>query len=281
MLLATLSFSGMHATIKHVSTDLHPFEIAFFRNFFGLVALFPFFIRHGLTPLKTNRIGLHVGRVALNIGSMLAFFYAISITPLAEVIALSFAAPIFATLLAIFIFREKVALTRWMAILFGFAGTVVILRPGYEALSLGPILALMAAMTWGSAVIIIKTLSKTDSSVTITAYMVLFMTPLSLIPALLVWEWPTWERLAWLALVGSFGTAGHLTMNVAIKLAPTNVVMPIDFVRLIWVAIIGYFIFAEIPDIFVWIGGAMIFLSGLWIAHAENQNRKNETDSRF
>ena len=281
MLLATLSFSGMHATIKHVSTDLHPFEIAFFRNFFGLVALFPFFIRNGLTPLKTNRIGLHVGRVALNIGSMLAFFYAISITPLAEVIALSFAAPIFATLLAIFIFREKVALTRWMAILFGFAGTVVILRPGYEALSLGPILALMAAMTWGSAVIIIKTLSKTDSSVTITAYMVLFMTPLSLIPALLVWEWPTWEQLAWLALVGSFGTAGHLTMNVAIKLAPTNVVMPIDFVRLIWVAIIGYFIFAEIPDIFVWIGGAMIFLSGLWIAHAENQNRKNETDSRF
>ena len=212
---------------------------------------------------------------------MLAFFYTISITPLAEVIALSFAAPIFATLLAIFIFREKVALTRWMAILFGFAGTVVILRPGYEALSLGPILALMAAMTWGSAVIIIKTLSKTDSSVTITAYMVLFMTPLSLIPALLVWEWPTWEQLAWLALVGSFGTAGHLAMNVAIKLAPTNVVMPIDFVRLIWVAIIGYFIFAEIPDIFVWIGGAMIFLSGLWIAHAENQNRKNENASRF
>ena len=279
MLIATLSFSGMHATIKHVSTDMHPFEIAFFRNFFGLVALFPFFIRHGLAPLRTSRIGLHMGRVGLNIGSMIAFFYAISITPLAEVIALSFAAPIFATLLAIFFFRETVGLTRWTAIFLGFAGTLVILRPGYEAITLGPVLALMAAMTWGSAVIIIKSLSKYDSSVTITAYMVLFMTPLSLIPALFVWEWPTLEQLAWLALVGSFGTAGHLTMNVAIKVAPTNVVMPIDFVRLIWVAIIGYFIFAEVPDIFVWIGGAMIFASGIWIAHAENRSRK-ETSGR-
>jgi len=278
MLFATLSFSGMHSTIKHVSADMHPFEIAFFRNFFGLVALFPFFLRHGLAPLKTNRIGLHFGRVALNIGSMIAFFYAISITPLAEVIALSFAAPIFATLLAIFFFRETVGITRWIAIFLGFFGTIIILRPGFEAITLGPILALLSALTWGSAVIIIKNLSKTDSTVTITAYMVLFMTPLSLIPALFVWEWPSWEQLAWLALIGSFGTAGHLTMNLAIKLAPTNVVMPIDFVRLIWVAIIGYFIFAEIPDIFVWIGGAMIFASGLWIAQAENRHRKQNAE---
>ena len=276
MLFATLSFSGMHSTIKHVSADMHPFEIAFFRNLFGLVALFPFFMRHGLAPLKTNRIGLHFGRVALNIGSMIAFFYAISITPLAEVIALSFAAPIFAPLLAIFLFRETVGITRWVAILLGFFGTIVILRPGFEAITIGHILALLSAVTWGSAVIIIKNLSKTDSTVTITAYMVLFMTPLSLIPALFVWEWPSWEQLAWLALIGSFGTAGHLTMNLAIKLAPTNVVMPIDFVRLIWVAIIGYFIFAEIPDIFVWIGGAMIFASGLWIAQAENRHRKQK-----
>ena len=278
MLFATLSFSAMHSTIKHVSADMHPFEIVFFRNFFGLVALFPFFLRHGLAPLKTNRLGLHFGRVALNIGSMIAFFYAISITPLAEAIALSFAAPIFATLLAIFFFRETVGIARWIAIFLGFFGTIVILRPGFEAITLGPILALLSALTWGSAVIIIKNLSKTDSTVTITAYMVLFMTPLSLIPALFVWEWPSWEQLAWLALIGSFGTAGHLTMNLAIKLAPTNVVMPIDFVRLIWVAIIGYFIFAEIPDIFVWIGGAMIFASGLWIAQAENRHRKQKAE---
>ncbi|MGB0629522.1 MAG: DMT family transporter [Alphaproteobacteria bacterium] len=278
MVVSTLAFSGMHSTIKFVSADMHPFEIAFFRNFFGLVALAPFFVRHGLAPLKTTRIGLHIGRVSLNIGSMIAFFYAISITPLAEVIALSFAAPVFATFLAIFFFREMVGPARWIAILMGFAGTLVILRPGYEEIALGPVLAVLAAMTWGGAVMIIKSLSRTDSSLTITAYMVIFMTPLSLIPALFVWQWPTWEQLAFLALVGAFGSAGHLTMNQAIKLAPTNVVMPIDFVRLIWVAIIGYFIFAEVPDIFVWIGGAMIFASGLWIAHAENRKRKETPD---
>lgn len=276
MVVATLSFSAMHTAIKYVSsTGLHPFEIAFFRNFFGLLALSPFFFRHGLAPLKTNRFGLHFGRVALNIGSMLAFFYAISITPLAEVIALSFAAPIFATFLAIVLLREVVGIARWGAILMGFAGTVVILRPGFEEITLGPILALLAAMTWGSAVIIIKSLSRTDSSVTITLYMVLLMTPLSLVPAVFVWEWPTWHQLFFLVLVGGFGTLGHLSMTQAIKLAPTNAVMPIDFVRLIWVAIIGYFIFGEVPDIFIWVGGAMIFASGLWIAHSENEIRKS------
>ena len=275
MLVATLSFSGMHGTIKHVGGDMHPFEIAFFRNFFGLLALFPFFIRHGLKPLRTNRIGMHFARVMLNIGSMFAFFYAISITPLAEVIALSFAAPIFATVLAVFFFREIIGPARWIAIMVGFAGTVVILRPGYDEISLGSVLTLLAALVWGGAVMIIKSLSRTDSSVTITAYMVLLLTPLSLIPALFVWTSPSMDQLIWLALIGGLGTLGHLAMNQAIKLAPTNVVMPIDFVRLIWVAILGYFIFGELPDIFVWMGGAMIFASGLWIAHAENRIRKN------
>ncbi|MEX2453704.1 MAG: DMT family transporter [Rhodospirillaceae bacterium] len=273
MVMATLSFSGMHASIKHVSLDMHPFEVTFFRNVFGLVVLLPFFVRYGLKPLRTTRIRMHLGRAALNIGSMTSFFYAISITPLAEVISLSFAAPVFATVLAIFIYKETVGVARWAAIGLGFAGTLVILRPGYDAITLGPVLAVASAMTWGCAVIMIKSLSRTDSSLTITAYMAILMSPLSLVLALFVWEWPTWYQLAVLLLVGTFGSAGHLCMNQALKLAPTNVIMPIDFVRLIWVAVIGYFLFAEVPDIFVWAGGAMIFASGLWIAHGENRLR--------
>ena len=265
----------MHAGIKHVGEDLHPFEIAFFRNFFGLIALFPFFLKYGLQPLKTKRLGMHFGLVFLNIGSMLAFFYAISITPLAEVIALSFAAPIFATVLAIFIFKELVGISRWAAIFTGFLGTLVILRPGFDEMGLGPLLAIGSALTWGGAVIVIKSLSRTDSSVTITAYMVLLLTPLSLIPAVFFWSWPNLNQLFWLALIGIFGTIGHLTMNQAIKLAPTNVVMPIDFIRLIWVAILGYFIFGEQPDAYVWVGGTMIFASALWVAHSESFRREN------
>ena len=278
MIASTLAFSGMHTTIKHVSGDVDTFIIVFFRNLFGLVALMPLFLRHGLAPLKTTRIGTHTLRVTINFASMAMFFYALSITPLAEVAALTFSAPIFATVLAIFIFKEGVGMSRWVAISIGFAGTVVILRPGFESVNVGALLAVGAALLWGSAVMIIKDLGRTDSALTITTYMVLLLIPISLVPALFVWEWPTWEQLGWLLLVGICGSAGHLLLNHALKQAPTNVVMPIDFFRLIWVAIFGYFLFGEVPDVFVWIGGAMIFASGLWIAHTENQKRKEAPD---
>jgi drug/metabolite transporter (DMT)-like permease len=279
MVFSTLAFSSMHATIKHVSGDVDTFMIVFFRNLFGFVALLPLFMRHGLTPLKTNRLGTHAARVTINFASMAMFFYALSITPLAEVAALTFSAPIFATFLAIFFFKEVVGFNRWAAIFLGFLGTVVVLRPGFEQVSLGAILALSAALTWGGAIMIIKSLSKTDSALTITAYMVLLLIPISLVPALFVWEWPTWGQLGWLMLVGIFGSAGHLTLNMALRAAPTNAVMPLDFVRLIWVAIFGFFIFGEVPDIFVWIGGAMIFASGLWIANSESRKGKDDKEA--
>jgi drug/metabolite transporter (DMT)-like permease len=276
MVVSTLAFSGMHTTIKHVSGDVDTFIIVFFRNLFGFIALLPLFLQHGFAPLRTTRIGTHALRVIINFASMAMFFYALSITPLAEVAALTFSAPIFATVLAIFIFKETVGIGRWVAIAIGFAGTVVVLRPGFEAMNHGALLAVGAALLWGTAVMIIKDLGRTDSPLTITTYMVLLLIPISLVPALFVWEWPTWSQLGWLSLVGLFGSIGHLLLNHALKQAPTNVVMPIDFARLIWVAIFGYFLFAEVPDIFVWIGGAMIFASGLWIAHSENQKRKSD-----
>ena len=279
MVFSTLAFSSMHATIKHVSGEIDTFMVVFFRNLFGFVALMPLFMRHGLAPLKTKRLGTHAARVTINFASMAMFFYALSITPLAEVAALTFSAPIFATFLAIFFFKEVVGFNRWAAIFLGFLGTVVVLRPGFEQVSLGAILALSAALTWGGAIMIIKSLSKTDSALTITAYMVLLLIPISLVPALFVWEWPTWIQLGWLMLVGIFGSAGHLTLNMALRAAPTNAIMPIDFVRLIWVAIFGFFLFGEVPDIFVWVGGAMIFASGLWIAHSENEKRKDDDKS--
>ncbi len=279
MVVSTLAFASMHTTIKHVSGEVDTFIIVFFRNLFGFVALTPLFVRHGLSPLRTRRIKTHALRVAINFASMAMFFYALSITPLAEVAALTFSAPIFATFLAIFFFKETVGIGRWCAILVGFAGTVVVLRPGFETVSTGALLAIGAALLWGSAIMIIKDLSRTDSALTVTAYMVLLLIPISLVPALYVWEWPSWGQLGWLSLIGLFGSIGHLLLNMALRQAPTNVVMPIDFARLIWVAAFGFVLFGEVPDIFVWIGGAMIFASGLWIAHGENAKRKEDRDA--
>ena len=202
MALFTLCMSAMHAAVRHVSGDLHPFEIAFFRLLFGFVIVLPWFIKLGWAPLKTRRFGLLSLRGVLNLACMMAFFFALSITPLAEVTALMFSAPIFATVLAMAVFGERAGARRWIAIAFGFAGTIVVLRPGFGSIGLGPMLVLFAAFGWGICMVIIKSLGRTESSVTIIAYMSLIMTPLSLIPALWVWQWPTDWQWGWLLVIG-------------------------------------------------------------------------------
>lgn len=276
MLASTVMFSCMHGTIRHMSAELHPFEIAFFRNLFGLAMLAPLLFRYGIAPLRTAKLKLHVLRGFFNITSMLCFFYALSIAPLTDVAAMTFASPIFATALAVFVFGEKVGIRRWTAIVIGFAGTLVVLRPGFEGVALGPLLALFASLIWGVALLMIKVLVRTESSLTITAYMMILLTPFSLIPAVFFWQWPTGEQYSWLAFTAVLGTSGHLFLNQALKVAETSVVMPVDFVRLIWVAIIGFFAFGEVPDLFTWIGGAIIFSSALYIAYRENVRRRQE-----
>lgn len=273
MLVFTLAMGTMHGCIRHVSAALHPFEIAFFRNVFGLIVVVPWLVRLGLAPLRTAKLGLLTLRGVLNVISMLAFFTALAITPLAEVTALSFSAPIFATLLAMVVFGERAGIRRWTAIVVGFLGTLVILRPGYAEVGLGALLTVFSALLWGVCMVIIKSLGRTESAVTITIYMSLVMAPLSLIAALFVWQWPTWEQLAWLVGIGILGGAGQLAMAEALRVAETHVIMPIDFMKLIWVAAIAYVWFAEVPDVFALIGGVMIFGATAFIAWREHVMR--------
>ena len=274
MLIATICFSLMHALIRHMSTELHPFELAFFRNLFGLLVVMPWFVRYGLRPLKTKRLGLHGLRAGINVMAMLMFFYALSVTPLADVAALSFTAPIFATVLAIVVLKEVVGRRRWAAILFGFCGTLVLLRPGFEMVSQGQILVVVSALFWACALIVIKILGRTESSVTITTYLILLMAPLSAIPAAMVWRTPTVDQLSVMALMGVLGTFGQLLMTQALKEGDTNVVMPLDFLKMIWAVLLGFFIFGEVPGIFTWLGGAMIFSSITYIAYREHKVRQ-------
>lgn len=273
MLVFALAMGTMHGCIRHVSAGLHPFEIAFFRNVFGLIAVLPWLVRLGLAPLRTAKLGLLTLRGVLNVISMLAFFTALSIAPLAQVTALSFSAPIFATLLAMVVFGERAGIRRWTAIVIGFVGTLVILRPGVAEVGLGAMLAVFAALLWGVCMVIIKSLGRTESAVTITIYMSLVMAPLSLIAAIFVWQWPTGEQLLWLVGIGMLGGTGQLAMAEALRVAETHVIMPFDFIKLIWVSIVAYFAFAEVPEAFTWIGGVMIFGSAAFIAWREHVMR--------
>jgi len=269
MLLSGIIMSCMHASIRHVSADLHPFEIAFFRLLFGLLPLLPWFFKLGLAPLKTNRLGLLTLRGVLNLTCMLAFFYALSITPLVEVTALVFAGPIFATIGAMVAFGERVGGRRWAAIAVGFIGVMVVLRPGFQDIGLGQMLALFATIMWSVCMIIIKSLGRTESSLTITVYMSLVMAPLALLPALWVWQWPTGEQFLWLAAIGILGGSGQMAMTEALKAGETHVIMPMDFTRLIWISAIAYIAFAEVPGFYTWIGGAIIFTATAFIAWRE------------
>jgi drug/metabolite transporter (DMT)-like permease len=271
MVLSTLFFAIMHGLVRHVSATIHPFEIAFFRNLFGLLVIAPWLLRLGLVPLRTTRIATHGIRAGLNVIAMLMFFTALSIAPLTDVTALAFTAPIFASLLAMMVMGELVGPRRWAAIAVGFAGVVVVLRPGFGEVGGGELLALVAAAVWGGVLVIIKSLGRTDTSVTITAYMSLLMTPLALIPALFVWQWPDWPTLGWLVAIGIFGNLGQLTTAQALREAETSVVMPFDFGKLVWITVIAYLAFGEVPSPFAWLGGGMILASAVYIVLRERK----------
>lgn len=276
MVASTICFASMHGAVRYLALreHLHPFEIAFFRTFFGLLALAPWFIRQGLMPLRTQRFGLHAARALINVVAMLMFFMGLGLTPIAQVQALGFTAPLFASLLAILVLKEKVFLWRWGALIVGFIGALIIIRPGFKSVDLGSLLVLGSAAIWSCAIIIIKTLSRTDSSVTITAYMVLLMSPLSLVPALFFWQWPNGEQLLWLAFVGISGTLAQLVMTQAFHVADTTAVLPLDFMKLVWGAMIGYVVFSEVPDAGVWLGGITVFAAATYIAYRESQNKR-------
>lgn len=273
MLGATVIMIVQHSMMKHVVETLPALEILFFRAITAFLFFLPWMLRSGLAIFRTNRIGLHILRTGLQAVSSLTFILALKSTALATATALHFTAPIFATVIAVFTLGERISVRRWSAILLAFAGTYVILRPGYAAIDQGSILAIISAFCWGIAIIIIKVMARTDSSVTITAYMYLLMTPLTLIPALYDWHWPTLVEYGWLILIGVTGALAHLLTAESLKRGDTHVVTPLDFFRLIWATLAGYFLFAEFPDVFVWIGGAMIFGGVSYIAWREHTLR--------
>ena len=278
MLVTTLVFTAMQVTVRHVAEDMHPFQVAFFRNVFGFAVLSPLIFSSGFTIFRTTKLRLHAMRAVLQTAGMLLFFTALTLAPLTEVVALSFTSPLFATVLAILILREKAGVRRWAALVAGFVGALIILRPGVAVVGLGPLLVVFSSLVWGGAMIFIKVLGRTDSSLTITAYMGLFMVPMSLIPALFVWEWPALDVVPFLLLIGIFGAAGHLALAQAFKEADTTAVMPFDFMRLIWASLLGFIVFAEVPDVWTWIGGSVIFGSATYIAFREARRRQDKPD---
>lgn len=274
MLGATLVFVFMHAAIRHIASEVDPIEIAFFRNFLGLVFLAPVFLRYGLAPLRTKLFRMHFWRAAINLVNMITYYIGLRLTPLAEATALNFTAPLFAALLATVFLGETLRLRRALALIVGLSGAIVIVRPGFEALNPGALLVIFSAVLWGGIMVMIKIIGRTESSLTITLWVLILMTVMSFPPALFVWQWPTLLQFGWLTFIAVVGTIGQLMLAQALKEAEATAILPIDFFRLIWAAVTGYLAFGEVPDIFTWTGGIMIFGAATYIAIREKKLRK-------
>jgi len=274
MCASTVLFSSMHVLVRYVSRDMPPLQIAFFRNAFGIIIFMPLLASSGLTFLRTKRLGLHAVRGLLNVGAMLMFFSALGLSPVARITALSFTAPLFMALLSVLFLGERFRIRRWMALVLGFAGTVIIIRPGMIPVDLGSLLTVGAALLWAVTMVVIKILSRTESSLAITAYMNLFLGLFSLGPALWVWVTPPPQMWVWLVAIGVLGTVAQLALSQALKETEPTAVMPFDFLKLVWTTLLGLWVFGELPDLLTWIGAVVVFASSFYIAWREHQDRR-------
>ena len=271
MLVSAAALAGLTGVVRHMSAGLHPFEIAFFRSFFGLLILAPWLMRSGLGVLRTKRLGLYTLRCALGVATMLMWFTAISMVPLADAVALGFTSPLFVILGAALFLGEVVRGRRLGATLCGFAGALIILRPGGGVLDPGAVLVLLSAVTLAGANLSVKELSRTEPVQAIVTYMVIFMVPLTFIPALLVWQTPTPAQLAELLGLAAVATLGNYAMTRAVAVADASAVMPYDYARLPFAALIGFFVFGETSDAATWIGAGVIAVASLYLAHHESK----------
>lgn len=275
MLMATLVLACMHGMVRYLGGDLHPFVIAFYRNLFGLIAILPLVLKAGLSGLRTHHPQLMVLRSLSGVVAMLTWFYGLTKVPTAEATALSFTAAIFTALVAYILLGEKMKWHRWLAILGGFIGVIVVLQPNTENYNPYMLMILISCVFWGLSVTLVKLLTRTDSTISIVAWMSILLTIMSLPPALFYWQWPDLDQFLLLGVMGVLATIGHLGMTQALSLADTTAVMSIDFMRLIWAALIGIIFFSDAFDIYTWIGATIIFSSGLYIIFRESLIRKS------
>ena len=270
----SLCYALLWAIVRHLSEELHPFQLVFFRTVLGFLFILPALRRIDTSKLKIIPRPLYFFRAIFNITSVFGAFYAVSHIPLADAVAYSYLAPIFATLLAALFLGEKFRLARLLAVLCAFAGMLVLLRPGFQELGPGVIGALVSALCFAATMTCVKKLTGEDPPSVVTFYGFALGTPISLVVALFFWQWPTALQWPLILVLGVCSVTAHICMARAFSLAEMTAVMPVDFTRLIFASIIGITLFGDPFDIFTWIGAAMILSSSVYVAYRENRKGK-------
>lgn len=278
MIFSGLFATSMHCLIRFATEENHPFEVAFFRTIFVLIIFLPVVAKNGINSLKPNNIKLQTYRALVGSVAMLCMFYGLSITELAKATALMFTVPIFATILAIIFLKEIVGIRRWSAMLVGFTGALIVLRPDIQ-LGLGPLLILCGSLLWSSSVLMAKKLTQTDNTMTITFWQAAGLIPATFVLATQVWEWPTLNQLFMFLLIAIAGTMTHWFLNEALKRAEISALLPLDYLRLIWSVSLGFIFFDELPHAGLWLGAALILGASTYIGIRQSKKKKKELNT--
>ncbi|HZE10459.1 MAG TPA: DMT family transporter [Burkholderiales bacterium] len=272
MVGALVSFSIMAVSVRELLHSMGSFEILFIRSFMSLAILLLLLPRR-LASLRTRHFGLHVLRNAFHFGGQYAWVYAISILPLATVFAIEFTMPVWAALLAMLFLGERLNQGRVVMLALGVAGVFVMLRPGVAVIQPAALVMLLGAFAYASTMIATKRLSGHDSAFAILFYMAVIQLPFGLVPALPQWVWPGLGDLPWVIALGVVGLSAHYCMTRAFRIADAMVVVPIDFLRLPLIAVVGMLFYGERIELPFVLGAAVIFAGTFYSIRRESMGR--------
>jgi drug/metabolite transporter (DMT)-like permease len=274
ILLSTIFLGTSDVTSKYLSATLPSIEIAWIRFLVFMLIMVPAMVPGSpLYALPTNRVGLHLMRGAALLGSSLLFISGLRYLPIAEASATAFVSPLFVTALSIIFLSESVGLRRWLATAVGLIGVLVILRPGSSAFHPAAVFPLVSAFCWALTLIMTRMLSGKERAITTMTYSSIagFAILSALVP--LVWITPTWHDIFFGVVIGLTSTAGQWIVVLAFRYADASVLAPFSYTQLLWVSILGFLVFGEVPDVWTVTGAAFIVASGLYTAHRERVRR--------
>lgn len=264
-------FSSTHTSVRVLSENLSTFEIVFWRMAISMAILLPWYVWKGMHLLKTSRVGMHAMRAIVNFSGMLMWFFAISVVPLGKAVAIHFTLPLFLLVLAILFLGERVGLRRITATLIGFGGVMVVLRPDTSEIGLPELMILGSAALYAGTVVFLKFMVKTETPLALTFYTNAFIFLFSIPLAIWTWNGPAVDDIVPIIIIGVMGTFAPFLYTTALRLADASVIGPTDFLRLPLTAGFAFALFGEVPEIWVWIGGGIIFLSTWYITARENR----------
>lgn len=273
MIGASAFFALTYVTVRELAQTMSVFTLVFIRCVFGILVLVPWLLRNGRGALKTRRWKIYAIRAVTTYTGMVTFFYGLRTVELADANAIQFTGPFFTVILLQIFVGERVGLDRWIAICFGFAGALLIVRPGFEVVVPAMLGIVYTAFAYGASNAATRALSTTEDKNAVVFYMFAMMLPLSIGPAVLDWTTP---GLSDLPLLGFFLLIGYLSIHCVTRAyvhAPAAALTPAYYAQLPMVSAMAYAFYAEVPDTLTWIGAAVICVSGYWIARGARAER--------